>query len=241
MSGPAQPTAGPAGLGALVVAIDFIGVPLDEWIDWYDTEHIPQRLALPGWIQGSRWMAADGSARSLGLYDLESAEVLRSPEYRGILDDAASPWTQRMHRLRDAPARPSRRHECVQLAPGQELAPADGDYLLLVTTDVDPAAEAEFNDWYDQEHLPGLSAVPGVLSGRRFLVTNASDRLRRYLATYHLRDPQVHRSPPWRQVTATPWSRAMGPALRDLEFTLYARPGLAGTVPARPSRKDPHA
>jgi hypothetical protein len=238
MSGPAQP---PARLGALVVAIDFTGVRLDEWIDWYDTEHIPQRLALPGWIGGSRWMAADGSPRSLGLYDLESAEVLDSPEYQAILADAASPWTKRMHRLRDAPARPSRRHECVQLAPGQELAPPDGDYLLLVTTDVDPAAEAEFNDWYDREHLPGLRDVPGVLSARRFLVTNASDRLRRYLATYHLQDPQVHRSPAWRQVTGTAWSRAMGPALRDLEFALFARPGLAGTVPAGPSRKDTHA
>ena len=52
---------------------------------------------------------------------------------------------------------------------------------------VDPAAEAEFNDWYDAEHLPQLRAVPGVLAARRFRATDLTSE-RRYLALYHLRD-----------------------------------------------------
>ena len=31
-----------------------------------------------------------------------------------------------------------------------------------------PEHEAEFNEWYDKEHIPALAAVPGVLCARRF-------------------------------------------------------------------------
>ena len=40
--------------------------------------------------------------------------------------------------------------------------------LLAVSMNVDPAAEQEFNEWYNAEHLPQLGAVPGVLCARRF-------------------------------------------------------------------------
>ena len=54
---------------------------------------------------------------------------------------------------------------------------------------VDPAAEPEFNEWYNTEHLPQLAAVPGVLSARRF---RAAERDRtEYLALYHLRHGRV--------------------------------------------------
>lgn len=45
----------------------------------------------------------------------------------------------------------------------------DADCLLIVTAEVDPAVEAEWNRWYDEVHLPDALACPGVLGGRRYV------------------------------------------------------------------------
>lgn len=225
-----DPAPGPgARLGALVVAIDFDGVPPDEWAEWYDTDHVPERMRLTGWLTGARWMAADGSRSSLGVYDLADADLLRSAEYQAIVGEGATPWTKRMHRLRDAEHRPSRRFECVQVNPGNQTAPPDADYLLLYAMDVDPAVEDDFAAWYDEEHLPALRNVPGVICGRRFVVTNADARLQKYMATYHVEAPDVHRSAEWREVRSTPWTKRIAPQLQRFEQALYARPGVVGS------------
>lgn len=55
--------------------------------------------------------------------------------------------------------------------------------LLLVTMDVEPTFEAEFNRWYDEEHLPERLSAPGFLSGRRFRSVEGGPK---YLALYDL-------------------------------------------------------
>jgi len=43
--------------------------------------------------------------------------------------------------------------------------------LMVVTAEVDPEVEADWNRWYDEVHLPDALACPGVLSGRRYVST----------------------------------------------------------------------
>jgi hypothetical protein len=43
------------------------------------------------------------------------------------------------------------------------------NHLLIVTAEVDPSVEAEWNRWYDTVHLPDALACPGVLSGKRYV------------------------------------------------------------------------
>ena len=80
---------------------------------------------------------------------------------------------------------------------------------------VDPAAEHEFNEWYNTEHLPQLAAVPGVLCARRF-GSQEADRERQYLAMYHLTNPDVSSSDAWKKAAGTPWTERMRPHFRDL-------------------------
>lgn len=209
-------------LGALAVLIDYGGVPRDEWIDWYDTEHIPQRVSLDGWLTGQRWMAVEGT-RSLGLYDLDDVSRLDHPDYQAIIGEGATPWTRRLHRLRDRENRPSLRHECEQLLPGDIVAPSDAPYLYLARLNVDGEAESDFNAWYDEEHLPLLAEVPGVICARRFVVRNHDDRHVRYLATYHLEHRDVVQSGPWKDALKTPWTRRVEAALHDVSFDMFWR------------------
>lgn len=49
-----------------------------------------------------------------------------------------------------------------------------GKYLLLATSGVREGRQEEFDTWYDTVHLRDVCAVPGVTSGRRFVVHPAS-------------------------------------------------------------------
>jgi hypothetical protein len=104
------------------------------------------------------------------------------------------------------------RFDGAQILPGNQDAPPNAGGLLVNAMNVDPAHEAEFNEWYDHEHIPALSAVPGTLCARRFRDTKGSHR---YLALYHLASPDVVLTPEWKQAAASPWTDRLRPHFRD--------------------------
>ena len=155
----------------------------DEFHDWYDTEHLPERQLVPGFLLCQRWIGADDRKISIATYDLDTIGVMQSPGYLAIGGANLSPWskrvTSRVERLM--------RFEGDQILPGDRLPPDNAGGFLINSMNIDPAAEAEFNDWYDTEHIPALAAVPGVLAARR-CATSAN---RRYVALYHLVSPDA--------------------------------------------------
>ncbi len=56
--------------------------------------------------------------------------------------------------------------------------------LLVVHTDVDPAHEAEFNTWYDEEHVRAIVDQPGFIRARRYVCVDGRDQNPKYLAIY---------------------------------------------------------
>src|SRR5947208_2258602 len=83
---------------------------------------------------------------------------------------------------------------------------------LIAAMKIGRAAEDEFNEWYDKEHIPALAAVPGVLSARRFRGTSAN---RKYVALYHLATPAVQESAEWKQARQSDWTSRLQPHFRD--------------------------
>ena len=80
--------------------------------------------------------------------------------------------------------------------------------LLLTMTEPPSAMEAEFNAWYDTEHLAERLAITGFRSARRW-VADVAPGDGKYLATYELDSPAVLQSPEYlaRFEAATPWTR----------------------------------
>jgi hypothetical protein len=194
--------------GILIAAMNIAEAAADEFHDWYDTEHLPERERVPGFLVCRRWLGTADPKISVATYDLDDVGVLQSPAYRSIAGDNLSPWSKRVT------ARVERlmRFEGEQSLPGDRLPPADAGGLLVNAMNVDPAAEAEFNEWYDNEHVPLLAAVPGVLCARRFRATSAN---RRYVALYHLVSPDVQATAAWKRAADTEWTRRMRPSFRD--------------------------
>ena len=196
--------------GLLLVLFDSTPARRDEFDDWYDLEHVPERLAVPGILNAERWISADNPNHAIAAYDLAAHEVMRSPEYKAVAEGNFSPWTRRITSI----AKRIYRFEGTQHLPGDALAPAGAAAMVAVTMNVDPDHDAEFNDWYDNEHLPALAALPGVLMARRFKAAGAVVE-RQYASTYHLTSIDVFRSDAWRLASETPWTAKMRPHLRD--------------------------
>jgi hypothetical protein len=57
--------------------------------------------------------------------------------------------------------------------------------MVVQSEPVDPAHEDEFNDWYDNTHIPEITAVPGFVSARRYKVHGAAAGPS-YLAIYEI-------------------------------------------------------
>jgi hypothetical protein len=68
----------------------------DEFNDWYDTEHLPERNALPGFVAGLRWRCLHGYPRWVATYFLTEAAALHTPEYEKVGGENSSPWTKRV-------------------------------------------------------------------------------------------------------------------------------------------------
>ncbi len=66
-------------------------------------------------------------------------------------------------------------------------------YLLLAFSDCkDPAREKEFNDWYNNMHVPDMLEVEGMISATRWIgAEDKPGQHRKYLALYELETDDV--------------------------------------------------
>jgi hypothetical protein len=69
----------------------------EEFNAWYDSEHVPERSAVPGVLTAIRFSSISAAApKYLAMYDLESESVLESNAYKRVAGENSSPWTKRV-------------------------------------------------------------------------------------------------------------------------------------------------
>lgn len=85
--------------------------------------------------------------------------------------------------------------------------PLAGQGMLLTSMDIDAADEADFNRWYDREHLEERVAISGFIEARRYVAENANPK---YLSLYSTETIDVLDSPGYRARlgSQTDWSKA---------------------------------
>ena len=93
--------------------------------------------------------------------------------------------------------------------------PLAGKGMLLTSMNVDAADEADFNRWYDREHLEERVAIKGFLEARRYVAHAANPR---YLSLYSTQTVGVLDSPAYRARLAdqTEWSRQTMARFKDM-------------------------
>ncbi|KAI9070279.1 hypothetical protein FKP32DRAFT_1586293 [Trametes sanguinea] len=195
-------------------------VTTDEFNDWYDNEHVPLRIPIPGFQSWSRWTAVDGKRPTYAaIYDLSSPAVVSQPPYADLANTRSERERSILARLALLDRRTYELLEPVHPPKtGDAYDPAKpGRVLSIVEIDMkpEPGAEEEFNKWYDEEHIPLLAQVPGWVRSRRFVLVDAGaigseaeeGRPPKYLAIHEWEGMEAFERPDFIAATETEWTK----------------------------------
>jgi hypothetical protein len=173
---------------------------------WYDEEHVPELMSVPGFISARRYEVVDGAATTipqkyLCIYEMANEQVVLDRSYLSYhtgwkgAPSLRSEWT-------DQSSQHYRTHRSVR----RQVFPIAGTYtdrsgegsrapvpavgsnmddiwiqpigsaVLHVTFTPDPEWEPQMIEWFDEVQVPAYMACPGFLSMRRFLLRYDEDR-----------------------------------------------------------------
>jgi hypothetical protein len=79
----------------MLLSFDLAPEAILEHDDWHTHEHLPERLSIPGFLRGSRWVAVHGQPRYLVLYEVAELETLTSTAYLSRLNNPSA-WTSKI-------------------------------------------------------------------------------------------------------------------------------------------------
>ena len=165
----------------------------EEFNAWYNTEHLPELLAVPGILDAARYVATKGGPKYLAAYELESLGVMQTPEFK---NRPRTPWGQRVS--------PSVIGKNLTRIVGQQIFPSGVENtgrgmapaLQIGRMSVPESADTEWNAWYNGEYIPGYRKVSGVIYARRFCVVEGEVG---YTTVYEFEHDKVSESADWNQ------------------------------------------
>jgi hypothetical protein len=86
----------PMSKGILIVMTNPPADMEEEFNAWYDREHMPERLAVPGFERAQRYYLTHAERRYLALYDAQAFDVFETPAYLATSGDNNTAWTKRI-------------------------------------------------------------------------------------------------------------------------------------------------
>ena len=127
-----------------------------EFFEWHNREHMPERVGIPGFRRGRRYIARYGNPEFFTLYEADSAEVLLGQDYLNRLNNP-TPLTQRVppNFFRD-----TARGICrVKLS----LGVGQGGHMLTLQFGAEEGREAELERHLRHVALPPLADIVSVV------------------------------------------------------------------------------
>jgi hypothetical protein len=189
-------------------------VPEAEFHDWYDNEHGPVRLTVPGFRNGFRFHALDDMAPPwLAMYDLDPG-TLDSPEYKALAAGASARERSVTSRLASFD-----RRVYSQLSEAGEPFDGPPPVVLAVALSVPQELEGDLDAWYAEEHIPMLLEVPGWQRIRRFRLTRGTGP--DFLSLHEVAGQEVFDAPGYRAAVTTPWRDSIVGAAIGRERRLF--------------------
>jgi hypothetical protein len=142
------------GSAAMLLSFDVTSPEIAEHDDWHTHEHLPERLSIPGFLRGTRWVVLRGQPRYLVLYEVANLAVLASDAYLARLNNPSA-WTSKMM----PHYRGMNRGLCSVTG---SFGLGMGQLALLIRFSPDAGAAEPLRQWLLQEALPRLPPMPGV-------------------------------------------------------------------------------
>jgi hypothetical protein len=126
------------GKGMLIVFTEVKASDERDFNEWYNREHIDERINLPGFHRARRYAAVRGTPKYLATYECDNVGDLATPGYLHLLANQ-TPWTQ------------------------ADLAHGVGGAVAAVRFVPDPRERKPLVAWLQATALPKAIARPGML------------------------------------------------------------------------------
>ena len=140
---------------AMVLFYDIDGDTADH-DHWHSHEHLHERLAVPGFLRATRWIATESGPRYMVTYEVSGTDVATSQGYLDRLNDPTS-WTGAvMPRFRGM----MRGFCTIPASEGYGL----GGFATAFRFQPGPGHEDAAASWIAQEVLQEIAYRPGVAS-----------------------------------------------------------------------------
>ncbi len=143
------------GKGMLLTFTDVSARDERDYNEWYNREHIDDRVNLPGFHRGRRYAAVRGTPRYLAVYECDTVAILGTQNYLRTLDNQ-TPWSQRVM---------ARFTHFTRLTLRIQVDQTHGVGAALATVRFVPDLHRRnaLVEWLSTQALPKLIARPGVL------------------------------------------------------------------------------
>jgi hypothetical protein len=153
-----------AGEGAVAIWHDIAPEGREDFYAWHGHEHMPERVGIPGFLRGRRYVAIDADLEFFNLYEASSVESLKSQDYTARVN-APTPWTLAAVKHFRSVAR-----SICRVA--HSAGPAQGGLIATLRYDVPDDAAAAHKAALLRQTIPDLLATPGV-AGVHLLTADA--------------------------------------------------------------------
>ena len=151
------------GSAAMLLSFDVEADVIEEHDRWHTQEHLPERLSIPGFRRGTRWIATGGEPRYMVLYEVENLATLASEAYQARLNNP-TPWTTRMM----SHYRGMNRGLCTVLG---SFGLGQGGTAALIRFTPEESHSGPLIRWLLDEALRAVSQTPGL--GSAYLLQGA--------------------------------------------------------------------
>jgi len=138
----------------MLLSFDVAAEAIQEHDDWHTHEHLPERLSIPGFVRGTRWVSLRGQPRYFVLYEVEQITVLTSAAYLQRLNNPSPRTSKIMPNYRGM----SRGFCSVSGSFGSGI----GHASLLLRFKPETGGERRLREWLLREVLPRLPSRPGL-------------------------------------------------------------------------------
>lgn len=154
-----------AGKGAVAIWHDIAPEGREAFYQWHGEEHMPERLGIPGFLRGRRYVAVAGEPEYFNLYETVSRFTVTGPDYLARLN-APTPWTvATVKHFRNVS-----RSLCEVAA---SFGDGQGGLIATFRYGVADAQAAGHKRRLAQETLPRFAATPGI-AGCHLLVADTA-------------------------------------------------------------------
>jgi hypothetical protein len=177
---------------------------------WYDEEHIPLRMNVPGFVSAQRYRDLAEDARGfLAIYEMMDAEVMKSPPYQTVKTKPSETTREMLGAVSGFTRYIAAETTVRRQTNGRGAAALNAPLVYAVWFEVPETSLADFDDWYDLDHVPLLMGCKDWLMVRRFRVVDGEPTRANRLALHYLADRSALDSPERAAARQTPWRDRM--------------------------------